>query len=102
MKHHACKMICLLPEMMVMTMAMFTMQRLNQHFCTGSGLEPGGHYVHEGTTLLSHQQLRGRLAGEVRIMAMLIMGLEMMRRLLKIMTVTSGQANAHIWGKSGL
>ena len=33
----------------------------------GSGLEPGGHYVHEGTTLLSHQQLRGRIAGEVGI-----------------------------------
>ena len=34
----------------------------------GSGLEPGGHYVHEGTTLLSHQQLRGRIAGEVGIL----------------------------------
>jgi len=29
-----------------------------------SGLEPGSHFVHEGTTLLSHQQLRGRLVGE--------------------------------------
>ena len=28
-------------------------------------MEPGGHFVHEGTTLLSHQQLRSRLAGEV-------------------------------------
>ena len=31
----------------------------------GSGLEPGSRYGHEGTTLLSHQQLRGRLVGEV-------------------------------------
>ena len=36
-------------------------------FFTGSGLEPGGHFVHEGTTLLSHQQLRSRLAGEVGV-----------------------------------
>ena len=36
-------------------------------FSTGSGLEPGGHFVHEGTTLLSHQQLRSRLAGEVGV-----------------------------------
>ena len=36
-------------------------------FCPGSGLEPGGHFVHEGTTLLSHQQLRSRLAGEVGV-----------------------------------
>ena len=83
----------------MMRMAMFTMQRLKQDFCSGSGLEPGGHYVHEGTTLLSHQQLRGRLAGEVSLVTI---SLEMMRRLLKIMTVTSGQANAYIWGKGGL
>ena len=30
-------------------------------------MEPGGHFVHEGTTLLSHQQLRSRLAGEVGV-----------------------------------
>ena len=37
-------------------------------FLAGSGLvDPGSHYVHEGNTLLSHQQLRGRLVGgEVR------------------------------------
>ena len=36
-------------------------------------MEPGGHFVHEGTTLLSHQQLRSRLAGEVMMMVMLVM-----------------------------
>ena len=58
---------------MMMTMAIFPMQRLKDDFCAGSGLEPGGHYVHEGTTLLSHQQLRGRLAGEVSMMTMMTM-----------------------------
>ena len=41
-------------------------------------MEPGGHFVHEGTTLLSHQQLRSRLAGEVMMMVMLVMMVVMM------------------------
>ena len=57
---------------------MFSMQRLKVDFCTGSGLEPGGHYVHEGTTLLSHQQLRGRLGGEVSITTRTSMMMTMM------------------------
>ena len=36
-------------------------------------MEPGGHFVHEGTTLLSHQQLRSRLAGEVGVMITMMM-----------------------------
>eukprot|EP00091_Calanus_sinicus_P016945 TRINITY_DN36627_c0_g1_i1.p1 TRINITY_DN36627_c0_g1~~TRINITY_DN36627_c0_g1_i1.p1 ORF type:complete len:151 (-),score=16.81 TRINITY_DN36627_c0_g1_i1:196-648(-) len=32
-----------------------------------SGLEPGGHYIHEGTTLVSNQQLRSRLPEAGRI-----------------------------------
>jgi len=32
-----------------------------------SGLEPGGHYIHEGTTLVSNQQLRTRLPEAGRI-----------------------------------
>ena len=43
-------------------------------------MEPGGHFVHEGTTLLSHQQLRSRLAGEVGVMItmMMVMVMRMM------------------------
>ena len=59
-------------------LTMFSTQRLKVDSCTGSGLEPGGHYVHEGTTLLSHQQLRGRLAGEVSIITVTIMMVTMM------------------------
>ena len=29
-------------------------------FLLGSGLEAGGHYINEGTTLLSNSQLRGQ------------------------------------------
>ena len=41
-------------------------------------MEPGGHFVHEGTTLLSHQQLRSRLAGEVGVMITMMMVMMMM------------------------
>ena len=33
------KIICLLSEILMMTMTMFTMQRLKQDFCSGSGLD---------------------------------------------------------------
>ena len=57
-------------------------------FCfTGSGLEPGGHFVHEGTTLLSHQQLRGRLAGEVSMMIMMKTMMIMMIMIKTMMTM---------------
>ena len=52
-------------------------------------MEPGGHFVHEGTTLLSHQQLRSRLAGEVGgvITMMMMMVVVMVMTMMMVMMI---------------
>ena len=56
-------------------------------------MEPGGHFVHEGTTLLSHQQLRSRLAGEVggvmMVVMMVVMVMTMMMDTKKMIVIGS-------------
>ena len=76
---------------------MFSTQRLKVDFCTGSGLEPGGHYVHEGTTLLSHQQLRGRLGGEVSITTRTIMMMSMMMAMMSMRGKTCWRVSIMVW-----
>ena len=60
-------------------------------------MEPGGHFVHEGTTLLSHQQLRSRLAGEVGgVIAMMMVVMMVMMRVMmdtKKMVVIGSSGN---------
>ena len=54
-------------------------------------MEPGGHFVHEGTTLLSHQQLRSRLAGEVMMMVVMVLMMMMMDTKKMIVIGSSGK-----------
>ena len=56
-------------------------------------MEPGGHFVHEGTTLLSHQQLRSRLAGEVGVVITMMMVVMMMMMDKKKMIVIGSSGN---------
>ena len=74
-------------------------------------MEPGGHFVHEGTTLLSHQQLRSRLAGEVGgviammmvmvvVMVMIIVVIVMMDTKKMIVIGSSGNPDHPHQGKS--
>ena len=67
-------------------------------------MEPGGHFVHEGTTLLSHQQLRSRLAGEVGVvitMMMVVMVMVMMMDTKKMVVIgSSGNPDHPHQGKS--
>ena len=51
-------------------------------------MEPGGHFVHEGTTLLSHQQLRSRLAGEVGVVITMMMVVMVMMIVMMMMMDT--------------
>ena len=62
-------------------------------------MEPGGHFVHEGTTLLSHQQLRSRLAGEVGgVITMMIVVMMMM---VVVMTMVMDTKKMIVIGSSG-
>ena len=68
-------------------------------------MEPGGHFVHEGTTLLSHQQLRSRLAGEVggviAMMMVMVMMMAMMMDTKKMVVIgSSGNPDHPHQGKS--
>ena len=51
-------------------------------------MEPGGHFVHEGTTLLSHQQLRSRLVGEVGVVITMMMVVMVMMIVMMMMMDT--------------
>ena len=62
-------------------------------------MEPGGHFVHEGTTLLSHQQLRSRLAGEVGVVITMMMVVMVMMIVMMMMMDTKKMVVIGSFGK---